>query len=209
MPGWNPTLNPSTDIGCRLNPMYNEPGLGSGASYGSVGHVVTERASADVAVGAPAAAVGSTQLYDTYHPGVCDPMPGWKVTWNPPDCSTQQTPDVRGLMPPAAWTQTEALAPAGLALAPPAAVEKAGVKAARPSPGHFLLCGHAALLGAATATAGLLQDPAAEDPLGRWARSFRAATTEAAAAVTPVGAYVLREHVLGKPEDEEQSSFVA
>ena len=94
------------------------PGLGAGASYGSLGHAVVERASADAAVAAHAAGAGSAQLYDTYHPGVCDPMPGWKVTWNPPDCSTQQTPDVRGLMPPAAWTQTEALAPVGLAVAP-------------------------------------------------------------------------------------------
>ena len=80
--------------------MYNEPGLGSGASYGSVGHAVVERAGADAAIGVHAAGAGATQLYDTYHPGVCDPMPGWKVTWNPPDCSTQVTPDVRGLMPP-------------------------------------------------------------------------------------------------------------
>lgn len=35
MPGWNPSFNPSTSEGCHLNPMYNEPGLGSGASYGS------------------------------------------------------------------------------------------------------------------------------------------------------------------------------
>ena len=98
--------------------MYNEPGLGYGASYGSVGHAVADRASADAAVVAHAAGAGSVQLYDTYHPGICDPMPGWKVTWNPPDCSTQETPDVRGLMPSAAWTQTEALAPAGLAATP-------------------------------------------------------------------------------------------
>ena len=81
--------------------------------------------------------------------------------------------------------------------------QAAPAKVSRPSPGHFVLCGHAALLGAATATAALLQDPQGEDVLGRWARSFRTATADAAAAVTPVGAYVLREHVLGKPEVEE------
>lgn len=35
MAGWQPTWNPSSSAGCHLNPMYNEPGLGSGASYGS------------------------------------------------------------------------------------------------------------------------------------------------------------------------------
>ncbi len=114
--------------------MYNEPGLGSGASYGSVGHAVVERAGADAAVGAHAAGAGATQLYDTYHPGVCDPMPGWKVTWNPPDCSTQVTPDVRGLMPPAAWTQTEALAPAPVALAAVGAPQVTCSSSPRPPP---------------------------------------------------------------------------
>ena len=35
MPGWNPSFNPSSAPGCKINPMYNEPGLGYGASYGS------------------------------------------------------------------------------------------------------------------------------------------------------------------------------
>mmetsp|Transcript_19276 Transcript_19276/g.53470 ORF Transcript_19276/g.53470 Transcript_19276/m.53470 type:complete len:188 (+) Transcript_19276:602-1165(+) len=184
--------------------MYNEPGLGYGASYGSAGHAVVERAAADATVAA-AATTSSTQLYDTYHPGVCDPMPGWKVTWNPPDCNTQTTPDVRGLMPPAAWSQTSP----SEALAPPAALATAEAvtapKAARPSPGHLILCGHAALFGAASATAGLVQglfsgEGKEEQPLERWAREFRTTTAEAAAAVTPVGAFVLKNHVLGKEE---------
>ena len=33
MPGWNVTWNPSSGGGCTLNPMYNQPGLGSGASF--------------------------------------------------------------------------------------------------------------------------------------------------------------------------------
>ncbi len=55
----------------QVNPMYNEPGLGSGASYGSLGHAVVERASADSSAAA-VASVGTSgaQLYDTYHPGV-------------------------------------------------------------------------------------------------------------------------------------------
>ncbi len=81
-------------------------------------------------------------------------------------------------------------------------------KASRPSPGHFLLCGHAAIFGAATATAGLLKElvsdapPAADggDALSRWKQTFRATTTEAAAAVTPVGAYMLRAHMMCKEE---------
>ncbi len=39
MPGWNVTWNPSSGGGCTLNPMYNQPGLGYGASY--VSHLFT------------------------------------------------------------------------------------------------------------------------------------------------------------------------
>ncbi len=92
-------------------------------------------------------------------------------------------------------------------MAPPPQAPAA--KASRPSPGHFLLCGHAAIFGAATATAGLIKElvsdtpPAADggDALSRWKRSFRSTTAEAAAAVTPVGAYMLRAHVMRKQEE--------
>ena len=50
MPGWNPSFNPSTAPGCHLNPMYNEPGLGAGASFGS---------------GAPTAVAGSEGCHPT------------------------------------------------------------------------------------------------------------------------------------------------
>jgi hypothetical protein len=69
---------------------------------------------------------------------------------------------------------------------------------------HLILAGEAALFGAAAATADFIKDsfarPAAVPPpdaAAAWSASFRANTAAAAAAVTPVGAYVLRSHVLG------------
>mmetsp|Transcript_24983 Transcript_24983/g.61395 ORF Transcript_24983/g.61395 Transcript_24983/m.61395 type:complete len:243 (-) Transcript_24983:76-804(-) len=38
LPGWGPNLNPVSGGGCTLNPMYNQPGLGDGASFGSGYH---------------------------------------------------------------------------------------------------------------------------------------------------------------------------
>mmetsp|Transcript_43317 Transcript_43317/g.87078 ORF Transcript_43317/g.87078 Transcript_43317/m.87078 type:complete len:200 (-) Transcript_43317:176-775(-) len=35
MPGWEPSFNPQSGGGCTLNPMYGQPGLGSGAAFGS------------------------------------------------------------------------------------------------------------------------------------------------------------------------------
>eukprot|EP00960_Hanusia_phi_P068394 766835-Hanusia_phi.AAC.1 len=139
---------------------------------------------------------GSVQLaegYDTAYPGICDPMPGWNVTWNPPDCNTQVTPDVRGMMPSAAWHQvggtTEALAvPAMMSnevdqVAPKGTTSKA-------SPGHLVLCGHAALMGAWMATSDALDRKG-----GTWFESFKQHTQAAANAVTPVGGKVLETHV--------------
>ena len=77
----------------------------------------------------------------------------------------------------------------------------------RPSIAHLILTGEAALLGAATATAALLTSaicrPAGEEPVdaaAAWSASFRANTSAAAAAVTPIGAYVLRSHVFTEIE---------
>ena len=79
--------------------------------------------------------------------------------------------------------------------------------ALHPSMSHLILAGEAALFGAATATADLIKDalrcPGATQPsdaAAAWSAAFRANTTAAAAAVTPVGAYVLRSHVFRETE---------
>ncbi len=61
-----------------------------------------------------------------------------------------------------------------------------------------MLCGNAALLGAASATSALLEDLMADtrgDCWARWSDNFKAATTAAASALSPVGGAVLRDRV--------------
>ena len=60
------------------------------------------------------------------------------------------------------------------------------------NPGHLLLCGHAMLMGAFSATSDLL---AGKGSVGEWSDNFQKQSEEAADAVTPVGAQVLRQHV--------------
>ena len=139
-------------------------------------------------------------------------MPGWKVTWNPPDCSNGSNgypggwgPEGR---PPVAWahhTPSQALAVPVLPAmspegpAPERATDIANSNAAappsKPNPGHLFLCGHAVLLGAMTATGDVLSGKAG---IEEWSAAFRSESSAAAAAVTPVGGFVLRQHVFAK-----------
>jgi len=141
MPGWEPTFNPSSSAGCHLNPMYNEPGLGSGASYGS---------------GYPTAA-----------------------------------PQGGGMQP------SLELAVVPLVVQGPAPKQELAVgTTAKSSPGHVLLVGHALMFGALTATTeSVIKGSAHADA---WAQRFNQSSEQAAAAVSPVSAYMLREHVLKK-----------
>mmetsp|Transcript_18397 Transcript_18397/g.60406 ORF Transcript_18397/g.60406 Transcript_18397/m.60406 type:complete len:218 (+) Transcript_18397:114-767(+) len=172
MPGWNVTWNPP-DCNTQVTPDVR--GLMPSAAWHQAGGTQSL----------------VTESYDTAYPGICDPMPGWNVTWNPPDCNTQVTPDVRGLMPSAAWHQvggtTEALAvPAMMSneVAPKGPTSKA-------SPGHLVLCGHAALMGAWMATSDALDRKGESN----WFDNFRKHTQAAANAVTPVGGKLLETHV--------------
>eukprot|EP00285_Hemiselmis_virescens_P012192 CAMPEP_0173378914 /NCGR_PEP_ID=MMETSP1356-20130122/2022_1 /TAXON_ID=77927 ORGANISM="Hemiselmis virescens, Strain PCC157" /NCGR_SAMPLE_ID=MMETSP1356 /ASSEMBLY_ACC=CAM_ASM_000847 /LENGTH=158 /DNA_ID=CAMNT_0014332145 /DNA_START=39 /DNA_END=515 /DNA_ORIENTATION=+ len=140
-------------------------------------------------------------LYDTAYPGICDPMPQWQVTWNPPDCSTQAHPDVRGMMPPAAWAHApstplveSAAAPVTLAAVAPVE-EREAAAAARPAPGHLLLCGQAMVMGAASTVACLASGEASVEQCGE---EFRARSIAAASAVSPLGAFVLERDVFGR-----------
>lgn len=67
--------------------------------------------------------------------------------------------------------------------------EEATVKA---SPGHLLLCAHAMLLGAALATQDVLSG---KDDVANWGGSFKDQSNAAADSMSPVGAYVLKQHV--------------
>eukprot|EP00277_Geminigera_cryophila_P019289 CAMPEP_0179433540 /NCGR_PEP_ID=MMETSP0799-20121207/17943_1 /TAXON_ID=46947 /ORGANISM="Geminigera cryophila, Strain CCMP2564" /LENGTH=183 /DNA_ID=CAMNT_0021211599 /DNA_START=32 /DNA_END=583 /DNA_ORIENTATION=+ len=60
------------------------------------------------------------------------------------------------------------------------------------SPGHLLLCAHAMLLGAAMATQDVLSG---KDDVANFKRSFQDQSNAAANSMSPVGAYVLKQHV--------------
>jgi hypothetical protein len=62
----------------------------------------------------------------------------------------------------------------------------------------MLLCGHAMLLGAVEASCKLLETGKPEV----WTSDFRASSMEAAATASPVGGYIMREHLLKEGETE-------
>ncbi len=70
-----------------------------------------------------------------------------------------------------------------------------GPKAAAAGPGHVALCGNAALLGAAGATWTLVEEVVGSkggDWWARWRRNFETNTADAAAALSPPAAALLR-----------------
>mmetsp|Transcript_15485 Transcript_15485/g.10854 ORF Transcript_15485/g.10854 Transcript_15485/m.10854 type:complete len:207 (+) Transcript_15485:3-623(+) len=88
-----------------------------------------------------------------------------------------------------------------MSLAPPqAAVEVTPAQAeasqtnSKANPSHFLLCGHAMLLGALSATVTKLT----KEDKASWSEVFERESKEAAAAVTPVGSHLMSTHVFGK-----------
>jgi hypothetical protein len=64
------------------------------------------------------------------------------------------------------------------------------------SPGHLVMCGHACLLGAIEATGKLLTREDAKGWLEDWRSEFARASTAAAESSSPVGGYVMREHIM-------------
>ena len=60
----------------------------------------------------------------------------------------------------------------------------------KPGPGQLMLCAHACVLGAASATSDMLCGKATAD---EWGARFQTQATQAAASVTPVGACALRQ----------------
>ena len=74
-------------------------------------------------------------------------------------------------------------------------------------PGHLYLCGHACILGAMHATKVATKHVLAKEPAdfaSVWEDEFKSYSQAAADAMTPLGGYVLREHVL-VPEGVEQT----
>jgi len=67
------------------------------------------------------------------------------------------------------------------------------VKKSRPSPGHFVLMGHAMLFGALSASTSAKVLSGEES----WTHCFKKSSTEAASAITPVGGFLLKEKVFG------------
>jgi len=73
-------------------------------------------------------------------------------------------------------------------------------KPCRPHPSHFVLCGHAMVLGALSATQAVGQKllegkPVASD---EWHQEFSKVSEEAVNSVSPVGGYILKQSVLSK-----------
>ncbi|EKX38648.1 hypothetical protein GUITHDRAFT_165146 [Guillardia theta CCMP2712] len=60
------------------------------------------------------------------------------------------------------------------------------------SPGHLLLCGHAFILGAAEATVEAIKT----GDVSKWEENFKGASNAAANAVSPVGGYIMSEHLV-------------
>jgi hypothetical protein len=82
-----------------------------------------------------------------------------------------------------------------LAALPPAPVlaeEGAEAAAVKANPGHLLTAAHALLLGGALATADLLSG---KGDVADFGQNFQAKATAAADEMTPLGGYVLKEHV--------------
>jgi len=187
MPGWNPgaAWNPQSGGGCTLNPMYDQPGLGDGASFGS---------------GKP-----SLAAYD----GTCNSMPGWNpgATWNPQSgggCTLNPMYNQPGLGDGASFGSGKP------ALAIPPAIAENEIEASkeakvlRPTCGHYLLATEACMFGALSATQNLIARIAsgkADGALEEWRSSFEKASIDAAGSCTPMGAFVLENHVFGAKQE--------
>jgi len=109
------------------------------------------------------------------------------------------------------WTnayegKVAALAPAPAVVTNPAMDEMSSQKAGdkekpcKPHFSHYVLCGHAMVLGAITATANvggkMLEGKKVEE--GAWQAEFSKTAEEAVKSVTPVGGYILTKQVFGK-----------
>jgi len=83
-------------------------------------------------------------------------------------------------------------APVALATANPESATATHSQTARASPGHVMLMGHALVFGALSATKEVMESGFAES----WKERFAENSSAACQAVTPVGGYVLKKHVL-------------
>jgi hypothetical protein len=75
-------------------------------------------------------------------------------------------------------------------------------KALRPTCGHYLLATEACVLGALTATTGMMSKMLKGQPgaVEAWKGEFQKSSTEMASACTPMGAWVLENHVFKKQD---------
>jgi hypothetical protein len=78
----------------------------------------------------------------------------------------------------------------------PAMERAGGAKPVRAAPSHLLLAGNAVLFGLASAAATLAGELAEGRAPSDFGANVRASATDAADAVTPVGAHLLRNHVM-------------
>mmetsp|Transcript_19192 Transcript_19192/g.52984 ORF Transcript_19192/g.52984 Transcript_19192/m.52984 type:complete len:237 (-) Transcript_19192:216-926(-) len=141
--------------------------------------------------------VAPTMLADGSHSLPADHSGAFYCTEPEANCSTVVVDPV--LKPIVYPEVSQALAAPVVASAE---VQGAPTKAARPSPGHLMLMGHACIFGAIEATAklasGLLSGD--KDKASSWSEDFASSATAAAGAVTPVGQYILREQILKSSE---------
>ena len=87
-------------------------------------------------------------------------------------------------------------------VAAPDVQDAANVKTLRPTCGHYLLATEACVLGALSATTGMMNKmlKGQAGALDNWKSDFQKSSTEMANACTPMGAWVLENHVFKQQE---------
>ena len=95
------------------------------------------------------------------NPDLCDPMPGWEVTWNPPACTADSPDAAAQLAAPFCGPEVMSRSPRRPANAPTEPgtdalaclqqLPQGPHKPVRASPGHVTAACHAVVLGAASA----------------------------------------------------------
>lgn len=84
-----------------------------------------------------------------------------------------------------------------------------GPTTVKAGPGHLYLCGHAFILGAMHATKAATNKAFSKEPAdfaSVWEDEFKSYSQAAADSMTPLGGYILREHVLAPEETEEEAT---
>uniref|UniRef100_A0A7S1H7V1 Uncharacterized protein n=1 Tax=Hemiselmis andersenii TaxID=464988 RepID=A0A7S1H7V1_HEMAN len=175
------SLNLTYGWGCESGDSFGDGTFDGGASTNTPDDVYPWNVYS--AVGSHTAALNQSATVPggTATTGTTVPYHGWDSTWNQCD---------QDIYPYNARAE-ELAAPA---------VPVDSQKSTRASPGHLIMAAHACTFGAVAATVAVLKGEQ-EEGMG-WADTFRLEASKAAAAVSPVGGYVVAQHVCGGQQHE-------